>query len=93
MESSPGRAAARSKRAPAGRAGPAACVTPPQSAATMARSPAAAAALVYRSFGAPEAVLALEPLSQPRAPPAGHALVRWLASPVNWSDVNTVEVR
>ena len=50
--------------------------------------------LQYDRHGPPRDVLSLVAAGEsPSAPPAGHTVVRWRLAALNWSDVNTVEVR
>ena len=48
-------------------------------------------AAVYHSHGDPSAVLRVEPLPPPPPLGGGEVLVRWLAAPVNPSDINQVQ--
>jgi trans-2-enoyl-CoA reductase len=48
-------------------------------------------AAVYRQHGEPSAVLRVEPLPPPPPLGPGEVLVRWLAAPVNPSDINQIQ--
>ncbi|VDM66047.1 unnamed protein product [Strongylus vulgaris] len=47
--------------------------------------------LVYAEYGDPVKVLKLQTIDLPDTPPSGHVHVKWIASPINPADLNTLQ--
>ncbi|KAK6058215.1 GroES-like protein [Cooperia oncophora] len=47
--------------------------------------------LVYSEYGDPAKVIKLQTIDLPDKPPAGHVHVKWIASPINPADLNTLQ--